>query len=92
MKLQKMKRASAFCMSVLMAAGSMAAMPSMSAFAAGQVVVNEICTKNTKVAAPDGEFYDYIELYNTGSSEAAVGGPAAAPRARNSVFPRAARR
>ena len=74
MKMLKMKRASAFCMSVLLAAGSLSAMPPMSALAAGQVVVNEICTKNTKLAAPDGEFYDYIELYNTGSSEAAVGG------------------
>ncbi|WP_295069282.1 CotH kinase family protein [Ruminococcus sp.] len=28
------------------------------------VVINEICTKNTTVAAPDGNFYDFVELYN----------------------------
>ena len=74
MKRENIRRISAACMSFLLAAGSAAAMPSVSALAAGAVVVNEICTKNTKLAAPDGQFYDYIELYNTGSSEAAVGG------------------
>ena len=74
MKRENIRRISAACMSFLLAAGSAAAMPAVSALAAGAVVVNEICTKNTKLAAPDGQFYDYIELYNTGSSEAAVGG------------------
>ena len=74
MKRVSIRRASAACMSLMLAAGSASAMPQISALAAGAVVVNEICTKNTKLAAPDGEFYDYIELYNTGSSEAAVGG------------------
>lgn len=33
------------------------------------VTINEICSKNTTYAAPDGGFYDWIELYNgTGSS------------------------
>ena len=74
MKRISIRRASAACMSLMLAAGSASAMPQISALAAGTVVVNEICTKNTKLAAPDGQFYDYIELYNTGSSEAAVGG------------------
>lgn len=28
------------------------------------VVINEICAKNTVYAAPDGNYYDWIELYN----------------------------
>ena len=28
------------------------------------VTINEVCTKNTSVAAPDGDFYDFVELYN----------------------------
>ena len=71
---KKMFRVSAACLSLMLAAGTLSAMPSVSVLAAGNVVVNEICTKNTKLAAPDGQFYDYIELYNTGSSAASVGG------------------
>ncbi|WP_295089580.1 CotH kinase family protein [Ruminococcus sp.] len=28
------------------------------------IVINEVCTKNTTTAAPDGNFYDFVELYN----------------------------
>ncbi len=83
---QKIQRVSAACLSIMLAAGTMTVMPQMSAAAAGNVVINEVCTKNTTLAAPDGQFYDYVELYNNGSSEAAVGGyalsdDAAEPRA-----------
>ena len=37
---------------------------SIPASAAGNVVINEVCTKNTTYAAPDGGFYDWVELYN----------------------------
>lgn len=46
----------------------------LNAAAAGAVVINEICTKNTLTAAPDGEYYDYVELYNPGSSAVSVAG------------------
>ena len=43
--------------------------PAQSAFAAGGVVINEVCTKNTTYQASDGGFYDWVELYNgTGST------------------------
>lgn len=36
--------------------------------ASGTVTINEVCSKNTTIAAPDGNFYDWVELYNTGDS------------------------
>lgn len=42
--------------------------------AAGSIVINEVCTKNTVQAAPNGQFYDYVELYNPGSSAVSVAG------------------
>lgn len=71
---KKIQRVSAVCLSMTLAAGALTVMPPVSVLAAGNVVINEVCTKNTTLAASDGQFYDYIELYNTGSSEAAVGG------------------
>ena len=50
--------------------GTMASFPLSSANAAeqGSIVINEVCAKNTEFAAPDGNFYDYIELYNSSIS------------------------
>ena len=31
------------------------------------VCINEVCAKNATIAAPDGEYYDYVELYNPGN-------------------------
>ena len=42
--------------------------------AAGNVVINEVCTKNTTFAAPDGGFYDWVELYNGTGSAADISG------------------
>lgn len=58
----------------MLAAGAFSALPSFSVLAAGSIVINEVCTKNTTVAAPDGQFYDYVELYNTSGSSVNVGG------------------
>ncbi|MBO4493588.1 MAG: CotH kinase family protein [Ruminococcus sp.] len=38
------------------------------------VTVNEVCAKNTEYQAYDGNFYDWIELYNSGSSDADISG------------------
>lgn len=46
-----------------------AAAPLTSSAESAGVVINEICAKNTTFAASDGNFYDWIELYNpTGSA------------------------
>jgi hypothetical protein len=45
-----------------------------SADANGQVTFNEVCSKNTKYHAADGNCYDWIELYNSGKTEADISG------------------
>ena len=47
---------------------------SIPASAAGNVVINEVCTKNTTYAAPDGGFYDWVELYNGTGKTADISG------------------
>lgn len=56
--------------------GTMASFPLSSANAAeqGSIVINEVCAKNTEFAAPDGNFYDYIELYNSSSESIDISG------------------
>lgn len=68
------RRAAAAGLSTVLAAGAFSAMPSFSVLAAGSIVINEVCTKNSTVAAADGQFYDYVELYNTSGSSVNVGG------------------
>ncbi len=70
------RRIRALSLAAVMSAGCAGLLPQgmMTAYAAGAVVVNEICTKNTTLAAPDGQFYDFIELYNPGSSAVSVAG------------------
>lgn len=40
----------------------------------GGVTVNEVCSKNTAYQTSDGNYYDWIELYNSGSAEADLSG------------------
>lgn len=49
---------------------------SLRAYAADdtQVVLNEICAQNKSAPAPDGECYDYIELYNKTETELDLSG------------------
>ena len=50
------------------------AVPAVPVSAAGSVMINEVCTKNTSYAAPDGGFYDWVELYNSSSGAVDVSG------------------
>ena len=36
--------------------------------------INEICAKNSTHTAPDGQCYDWIEIYNSGSSAVDLSG------------------
>jgi hypothetical protein len=54
------------------------------------VVINEVCTKNTTVAAPDGNFYDFAELYNPTDEDISLSGYSLSDEAdapRKYVFP-----
>ncbi len=42
--------------------------------ASGTVTINEVCSKNTTIAAPDGNFYDWVELYNSGDAAVDLSG------------------
>ena len=42
--------------------------------AADSVCINEVCAKNSTFAAADGAFYDWVELYNGGSSSVNLSG------------------
>ncbi|MBQ1537936.1 MAG: CotH kinase family protein [Ruminococcus sp.] len=46
----------------------------MTVGAASGVRINEVCTKNTTVPAPDGQFYDFVELYNPTGSPISISG------------------
>ena len=74
MKQQTLRRIAASGLSALLPAVTLTALPPMTAAAAGSVVINEVCTKNSTAAAADGQFYDYVELYNTGSSAVSLAG------------------
>lgn len=39
-----------------------------------EIVINEICAKNTSFAASDGGFYDWIEIYNPSSNTVDLSG------------------
>lgn len=54
--------------------GHAAPLPTRGIDAQKTVVINEICTKNTQEAAPDGSFYDYVELYNSGDDTISLSG------------------
>ena len=68
------KRGTAFGCSILVSASLLGVLPTLPAVAASQVCINEVCTKNTTNAAPDGQFYDYVELYNNSSSAVSLSG------------------
>ena len=53
---------------------SVMSIPQLPVSAASGVVINEVCTKNSTVPASDGQFYDFVELYNPTNSAVSVAG------------------
>ncbi|MBQ8960036.1 MAG: CotH kinase family protein [Ruminococcus sp.] len=68
--LSKRTAAGILCLSML--AGCLSAAPA--ADAAGTLSINEVCSKNTTMPAPDGGLYDYVELINPTGSEIDLSG------------------
>ena len=69
--MKQFHRAAAGILALGVVLGNAAALP---ARAAGGIVINEVCTKNTLSPAPDGGLYDYVELYNAGGAAVDLGG------------------
>ena len=63
-----------FCIASLLGTSVNFSSFTASAAEGGSVVINEVCAKNTTFAASDGNFYDYIELYNTSSESVDLSG------------------
>ncbi|SEH84725.1 Lamin Tail Domain [Ruminococcus flavefaciens] len=68
------KRTCAGIMSLAMLLGTAGLYPAPKAAAATGVTINEVCPKNTTYAAPDGQMYDWVELYNNSSSPVDISG------------------
>ncbi|WP_024861249.1 CotH kinase family protein [Ruminococcus flavefaciens] len=68
------KRTGAGIMSLAMLMGAAGLLPASQAAAADTVTINEVCPKNTTYAAPDGNMYDWIELYNGSGSAVDISG------------------
>ena len=66
------KRTAAGVLSLAMLLGCAGAMPANAA--QGGITINEACSKNTTFAAADGNFYDWVELYNSGSQSVDLSG------------------
>ena len=68
------KRTCAGIMSLAFILGTLGSVPVLGTNAASAVTINEVCPKNTTYASPDGNYYDWIELYNGSGSSVDVGG------------------
>ncbi|MCR4889378.1 MAG: CotH kinase family protein [Ruminococcus sp.] len=68
------KRAAAgiLCLSTVLAASGLT--PVSAGAAANPVSINEVCPKNTTSPAKDGNFYDWVELYNNSDSSVDISG------------------
>lgn len=71
----KKKITAVSCSALLAVMSSAALVPVNSANAAsGKILINEVCTKNTTVPSKDGNYYDFVELYNPSGSDVNIGG------------------
>ena len=73
MKNRFFKRAAAGIVSLSAVMGLIGTVP-VPADAAGAVTINEVCAKNTKNPAPDGQFYDWAEIYNSSGASVDISG------------------
>lgn len=53
---------------------SLGIMPNTTKAVSGSISINEICSKNSVHAAADGNFYDWIELFNSSDSSVDLSG------------------
>ncbi len=67
------RRAAAGIVSLSAVLGLIGTAP-VTADAAGALTINEVCAKNTTNAAPDGQFYDWAEIYNSSGSSVDISG------------------
>ncbi len=74
MKNKYLKNTLAGIMSLVMTAGAAQLTEPVKTSAAGTVVFNEVCTKNTLLPAPDGGLYDFVEFYNPGGESVDLSG------------------
>ena len=74
MKKLPLKRTAAgiLCLTTLLASAGLA--PSTASAAGSSVTINEVCPKNTTKPASDGNFYDWVELYNSSSAPVDISG------------------
>ena len=68
------RRTGAGIMSLALLLGTAGYFPETKAAAASGVTINEVCPKNTAYAAPDGNMYDWVELYNNSGSAVYISG------------------
>ncbi|MGN0593115.1 MAG: CotH kinase family protein [Ruminococcus sp.] len=73
MKLQQKAAALAICAAISISSVSTSV---LQAYAADEktIFINEVCAQNQSIAAPDGGYYDYIELFNASQSTVDVSG------------------
>lgn len=68
------KRTCAGIMSLAFILGTVNTVPALVTRAESSVTINEVCPKNTTYASPDGNYYDWVELYNSSSNSVDIGG------------------
>ncbi len=71
--MQFIKETAVVCSAAVLAVTS-SSIPKVSTDSASSIIINEICAKNTAYAAPDGKYYDWIELYNPSDKSADLSG------------------
>ncbi len=68
------KRTCAGIMSLAFILGTANSVPVLISRAESSVTINEVCPKNSTFSSSDGNYYDWIELYNSSPSSVDVGG------------------
>lgn len=72
--MNKIKKFISCCCVTALALPLTAVTPPAAAVSAPKLLINEVCAKNTSYAAPDGNYYDWIEIYNPTSQAVDLAG------------------